>query len=139
MIALDTNVVSELAKVEPDQEVVSWAGRNARATVITTITVAELMAGVLRLDDGRRKRNLLERIDSTITDASVSGRLWSFDHEAAIAFARLKAEGARTGRPRPVLDLMIAAICIAHEAALATRNVRDFEGLGIDIIDPWAD
>lgn len=137
MIILDTNVVSELMRPEPDPRVRQWvSGRRADELGTTAITVAEIRHGIERLPDGRRKETLL----SAATDlfAGFGDLVQPFDARAAAWFGPVMVRRARVGLPIHGFDALIAAICRAHGAALATRSVKDFAETGIEIVDPWA-
>lgn len=137
MIILDTNVVSELMRPEPDARVRQWAsGRHAGELATTAITVAEIRHGIERLPDGRRKEALL----SAATDlfAAFGDFIRPFDVQAAVWFGPVMVRRARLGLPIEGFDAQIAAICRANEAALATRNVKDFAETGVAVIDPWS-
>ncbi len=138
MIVLDTNVLSELMRRRPAARVVRWVDeQDASVLVITAVTVAELLYGVARLADGARKTELAAAVDALVRD-DFAGRVLPFDASAAVHYAELVAERERQGRPVSVADGQIAAICRSHSAALATRNVRDFDETAIDVLDPWA-
>lgn len=137
MIILDTNVVSELMRPEPDARVREWvSGRRSDELATTAITVAEIRHGIERLPEGRRKEALV----SAATDlfAAFGGFVQPFDARAAGWFGPVMVRRARLGLPIEGFDAQIAAICRAHGAALATRNVKDFVETGIDAIDPWS-
>jgi predicted nucleic acid-binding protein len=137
MIILDTNVVSELMRPEPDARVRQWVGgRRADELGTTAITIAEIRHGIERLPDGRRKESLL----SAATDlfAAFGNLIQPFDATAAAWFGPIMTRRARLGLPMEGFDAQIAAICRTREAALATRNVKDFRETGVDIIDPWS-
>jgi predicted nucleic acid-binding protein len=137
VILLDTNVLSELIRRDADERVVSWLDSLAAAAVATTaITAAELLYGVARLPTGRRKRQLSEAVDRLIAE-DLDGRVEPFDAAAAPVYATLVSDRDRAGRPIGVADAQIAAICRKLRATLATRNTDDFQGTGIDLIDPW--
>lgn len=135
MIVADTNVVSEPLRRDPDPRVLAWLSANEAWLAVTTITVAELFYGALRLSAGRRRTALLAAIEVLVRDAG--DRLLSFDESAARSAAELRVTRERVGRPTSSEDLMIAAIAHAHAAAVATRNVADFEGFGVGVVDPW--
>jgi toxin FitB len=137
MIILDTNVVSELMRPEPDVRVRQWvSGRRADELATTAITVAEIRHGIERLPDGQRKEGLL----SAATDlfAAFGDLVQPFDALAAAWFDPVMVRRASLGLPIEGFDAQIAAICRARGAALATRNVKDFLETGVDIIDPWS-
>lgn len=135
MIVLDTNVLSEPLRPEPAAHVLDWMASLDGAVAITSVTVGELLVGVRRLPAGHRRDHLLAAIERTL-DAH-AGAVLAYDEPAARHYALLQEARRRTGRPLAVEDGMIAAIYAIHGAALATRNVRDFDQLGVEIIDPW--
>ena len=136
MIVVDTNVVSELMRPSPSSQVREWVGAQAPGELCTTaITVAEIRYGLERLPDGRRKGSLLAV--ATEVFAAFSEFIQPFDADAAVWYATIVAQRDRLGLPIDGFDGQIAAICLTRNAALATRNVKDFEETGIDVIDPW--
>ncbi|AGW95746.1 plasmid stability protein StbB [Ralstonia pickettii DTP0602] len=139
MIVLDTKVLSELMRGQPEPAVVDWLDRQAQdSLVITAVTVAELLYGIARLPDGRRKTGLQEAALQML-DQEFEDRVLPFDEDAAVHYAALVAQRERAGCPISMADAQIAAICRHHAAALATRNTKDFEGVGIVLANPWLD
>ncbi|HLM87307.1 MAG TPA: type II toxin-antitoxin system VapC family toxin [Solirubrobacteraceae bacterium] len=137
MILLDTNVISELMRREPDERVIGWMDSLGGAAIATTaITVAELLYGVSRLPAGRRRKLLGEAVRGLI-EQDLGGRVEPFDASSAAHYAALVSEREAAGRPISVPDAQIAAICRKLGATLATRNTDDFQAVGIDLIDPW--
>ena len=137
MIILDTNVISELTRQSPEPSVISWLDSlPATQVAITAITAAELLYGVARLPDGRRKAELAEAISAMISD-DFRDRVEPFDVGAAGRYATVVAEQDRLGHPIGIADAQIAAICRSLGASLATRNTEDFTDTGIDLINPW--
>ncbi|WP_437207128.1 type II toxin-antitoxin system VapC family toxin [Planctomicrobium sp. SH664] len=137
MILLDTNVVSELMREAPDAGVVAWiGGQKATQLGITAITVAEIQRGLQRLPKGKRRQRLEESFAAFI-DAAFRGRIFAFDEPAAMIYGQIAAQREKDGFNTDAVDLMIAAIAQSHRAAIATRNVKDFEGCGADIVNPW--
>jgi predicted nucleic acid-binding protein len=137
MIILDTNVVSELIDEAPSETVVDWIGRTPPLKLFTTaITEAELFYGVARLPNGRRKRDL-EAILERIFRFRFQGRVLFFDSAAARNFGDVIVSRQRFGRTYDHADAQIAAIARSRGAAVATRNIADFEHCGIKVIDPW--
>jgi predicted nucleic acid-binding protein len=137
VIVLDTNVLSEIIRPEPDERVMSWLDSLDPATVATTaVTAAELLYGVARLPDGRRKAALSEAIRELIAE-DLDGRVEPFDATAAAHYASLVNDREIDGSPIGMADAQIAAICRALGATLATRNTTDFEGVGIELVNPW--
>ncbi|KAB2900594.1 MAG: type II toxin-antitoxin system VapC family toxin [Dokdonella sp.] len=137
MIVLDTNVISEVFKPAPDPRLLAWAHRQDDAQVVTTaITRGELLYGLNIMAQGKR-RDLLMAGLRHVFDVRFANRVLPFDDSAADVYALILAERRRMGRPIGVADAMIAGIARSRGARLATRNVRDFEGCGIALIDPW--
>ena len=138
MIVLDTNVVSELLRPSPDESVVAVVdGWEAADLALTAVTVAELLAGVAVLPRGRRKASLGERLAGLMDEAFASVVL-PFDARSASHYAEVIEARRLAGAPITVLDAQIAAISRQYDATLATRNTRDFQGVGLELINPWA-
>lgn len=137
MIVLDTNVVSELMKPEPDRNVLACVDRfPADDVFLTAITAAELLYGIARLPDGARKNRLRSRTEELL-DVDFGDRVIAFTADSAITYAAIVAGRARRGRSISMADGQIAAICRLHGAELATRNVKDFADTGVRVLDPW--
>ena len=137
MILLDTNVLSELMKPEPAESVLHWVGAQPATSLYTTsITQAEILHGVLLLPAGRR-RNAFEAAAKAMFEEDFGGRILPFASDAAPLYARIAAERRRAGRPISHFDAQIAAIARVAGAALATRNVTDFDGCVVKLINPW--
>ena len=137
MIVLDTNVLSELMKPAPIERVVRWmAAQPATSLYTTTVTQAEILHGVMLLPAGRR-RNAVEAAAEAMFKEEFAGRVLSFGSDAARLYARIAAERRRAGRPISHFDAQIAAITRATGAAVATRNVADYDGCGVKVINPW--
>lgn len=136
MIVLDTNVVSELMRADPDQAVVDWVSTQPGFDVFTTaVTVAEVPYGLARLPDGRRRQRLHARWNEVVT--TLQDRILAFDVAAAREYAIVVSDREALGRPIDIPDAQIAAMCRVHGATLATRNVDDFEAVGLAIVDPF--
>ena len=137
MIILDTNIISELARLVPDPAMLAWLDSLEISEVATTaITAAELRYGVARLPEGHRKRELTVMIRGILTE-DFYGRVLPFDERASVRYADIVTGRMRIGRPIGVANAQIAAICRDSGATLATRNTPDFEETGIKLIDPW--
>lgn len=136
MIILDTNVVSELMRPEPAARVANWVrDRDRRELRTTAITLAQIRYGIARLPDGRRKQVLLAAADEAFS--AFAEQVLPVDTAAAEHYAFIASSRERAGTPIAGFDALIAAICRSRGAALATRNVSDFDGTGIEVIDPW--
>ncbi|MCP5244130.1 MAG: type II toxin-antitoxin system VapC family toxin [Burkholderiales bacterium] len=137
MIILDTNIISELMREQPEIKVKHWISKqNSIHLGISTITVAEIQRGLMRLPTGKRRTQLTTSFEAFVTEA-FNGRIFSFDEEAAYHYGQIAAQCEMQGINTDAVDLMIAAIAKTHQAAIATRNVKDFNGCGIEIINPW--
>ncbi|UGX85477.1 type II toxin-antitoxin system VapC family toxin [Phyllobacterium meliloti] len=137
MIILDTNIISEMMKLEPDARVVQWLGEQPVASLfITTITQAEILYGLSLLSDGKRKAALLGTAQSMFSE-DFAGRILPFDGSAAETYPDIFLERRRAGKTISQFDAQIAAIAQSRGAKLATRNVNDFADCGLDIINPW--
>ena len=135
MIALDTNVVSELMRATPDDRVMRWVDAQAPDTlVITSVTVAELLYGIARLPADRKRTQLEAAFAETLEEEFT---ILPFDEAAAVDYATIVASQELRGRKVSMADAMIAATCMTAGATLATRNTKDFDPLGIELIDPW--
>lgn len=138
MIVLDTNVVSELMRPTPTPAVEQWvAARPAASLFFSVVGEAELRYGVAILAAGRRRDALASAVKAMLRD-DFAGRVLPFDSAAARAYAEIAARCRAVGRPVAQADGLIAAIARSRGMALATRNVRDFEEMGLDLLDPWA-
>jgi toxin FitB len=137
VILLDTNIISDVWKPQRSLHVERWIDAQPTATLfVSTITLAELNSGACRLPEGRRKDVLLKAIDELATQMFAQ-RVLPFDQRCAHAFGRLRAERERIGRPIIFADAAIAATAWTHGLRLATRNQRDYEGIGLDLVNPF--
>ena len=138
MIILDTNVVSEFMRTEPDPGVQEWERcQRSEELAVSAISVAEIGRGIARLPAGKRQTELAERFD-IFMEVAFERRVLPFDEAAARAYGPLAAGREKAGLHADAVDLMIAAIARCHRAAIATRNTSDFEGCGLVLIDPWS-
>ena len=134
---LDTNVVSEWVKPEPTPTVVEWlSGVDEDAGFLSVVTLAELRRGVQLLATSRRRQRLEKWLDEDLVDR-FHERILAVDIIIADAWGRLTARASRAGRKVGAMDGFVAATAEAHGLTLVTRNVRDFEHLGVDLFDPW--
>ena len=137
MILLDTIVLSELMKAAPAESVVRWFSTQPAISLYTTsVTQAEVLHGILLLPPGRR-RSAFAAAAEAMFEEEFAGRVLAFGSDAAHPYARIAAERRRAGRPISHFDAQIAAIAHSAGAAVASRNVVDFDGCGIDVINPW--
>ena len=137
MFILDTNVVSELMRPTPDPVIESWFTKHATSSLfLTAVSEAELRFGLAVMPIGNRQDGLASAL-KRVLETGFANRILPFDSSAARAYAEIAAARHRAGRPIPVADCQIAAIARSRDMAVATRNVRDFEDVGIEISDPW--
>ena len=138
MIVLDTNVISETQRPNPDPRVLAWLDAQAPTSLyLTSITVAELMFGVHCLAPGARAARLLETL-STIFEIDFRGRILPFDLAASHIYGTRIGFARRSGITVGQADGQIAAIAVAHKAAfLATRDRKLFDALQLSVINPW--
>lgn len=137
MVILDTNIVSELTGANPNPVVFAWASVVPMEHLhLCTPVVAEIAYGAerqfIRTGSPRHRRNLENMISARFV-----GRILPFSLQAAVFAGRFRAIRERAGRPVSAMDMAIAGIAAANNAALATRNVRDFEGLDLKLINPF--
>lgn len=138
MIVHDTNVLSALMKPAPAKRVLAWvASQPAQSLYTTSITQAEILHGVMLLPPGRRRR-AFEAAAAGMFREEFAGRILSFGSDAASPYARIAVDRRRAGRPISQFDAQIAAIASCTGASIATRNVTDFEGCRVELVNPWA-
>jgi len=137
MILLDTNIISELMRPKPNSAVIEWLDEQfSHELFLPAIVKAEIEMGIAILDDGKRKRALLQAAE--LIFMSFTNRCLPFDGETATHYAKIIAFTKKQGRPMSVEDAQIAAIAIQNSALLATRNINDFDFLGnLDLVNPW--
>lgn len=135
MIVVDTNVLSEPFRSRPAEHVLAWMVGQSDVGV-SAVSVGEIRRGALTMPNGRRREVLLAGIDALLAD--LGGRIFTYNAASARVYAHLHANRRAMGRPLGAEDGMIAASAIVHGATgVATRNVADFDGLGLEIINPW--
>lgn len=131
---IDTNVLSELRRREPDPGVVDWfAQRPATTLYLSVLSLGELRKGIDRLPEGERRLKLLDWLEADLP-TFFSGRILPVDAAVADRWGRLLAQA---GRPVPAIDSLLAATALAHGLKLVTRNLRDFDFPGLEVINPW--
>ena len=137
MFVLDTNVISELMRPEPDTVVIAWVELQKTSDLFTTtISEAELRYGIEILPRGKRRGILETGIEKMFTNG-FTNRILPFGREAACAYATIAAIRRSTGRPVSQADCQIAAIALIQKMAVVTRNAPDFNGIGIKVVNPW--
>ena len=134
---LDTCVISEFVKPSPNPVVFDWV-KNAdeEALFISVMTLGEIEKGIILLGDTARARWLRDWFDNDIWER-FHGRILPIDEAIAFEWGRQQAKFIKIGRPRPVVDLLLAATAISHGLAIATRNTADFDPLMVPVFNPW--
>lgn len=136
-ILLDTNVLSELLRAQPEPAVLAWFSRqSADDLYVSAVTQAEMLLGVRLLPTGKRRAQLEQALQAMFNE-DFAGRTLPFDAAAATAYADIVASRRKAGRPISQFDAQIAAIAHARRADLATRNESDFEACGVALVNPW--
>lgn len=137
MILLDTNVVVEVMRRRPAAVVIDWLNRvDAASLYLSTITIAEIVYGICSLSPGRRREQLLQRFEDFI-ERGFTHRVVGFDESAASRYGELTARRRELGRPMSFPDGQIASIASIHQFAIATRDGACFDGIGLELINPW--
>ena len=137
MIILDTNVLSELMRTQPSPAVMAWMdAQSADGLFTSAITMAEILHGIARLPTSKRKENLHDMARAMFAE-DFADRVLPFDAHAASRYAQWVASSEAKGKPVSLADAQIAAICLLHNASLATCNVKDFAHGKVSLINPW--
>lgn len=135
---LDTNVLSELLRAQPHPAVLAWfAQQPADSLFVSAVTQAEMLLGARLLPRSKRRQQLETALDTMFRE-DFAGRVLPFDAAAAAAYAAVVAARRGAGRPISQFDAQIAAIALSRRAALATRNISDFEACGLTLTNPWS-
>ena len=138
MIVLDTNVVSAMMRLHLEPIVEAWLGQQSRARLhLTTPVIFEIRFGIERLPAGRRRREL-EAAQAELLTSTFRYQIIDLEPEAADAAGLIHARQIGRGRNVEITDSLIAGIATILGATIATRDVDDFAGLGIDVVNPWA-
>jgi predicted nucleic acid-binding protein len=137
-IILDTNVLSELMRPEPEQAVMEWFAGLAGATFyVTVITESEILLGIAMLPSGKRRTALAEAAE-TMFRVDFAGRSLPFDTVCAARYTAIVAGRRRAGFSITTEDAQIVSIALCNSYGLATRNVRDFLHIdGLVLLNPW--
>lgn len=137
MILLDTNVISEPQRREPNARVLDWIDAQALETLyLSTITVAELRAGIALMPAGKRRASLDENLEKRLLPM-FANRVLSFDMACTKAYAELLAKSRAAGLAVETADALIAAVALANGFTVATRDTSPFEAAGLNVINPW--
>jgi len=134
---LDTNVVSEWVRPRPDHNVISWlAGVDEDRVYISVISLAEIRLGVELLPAGRRRERLASWLAEELP-VRFEERILDIDAQVAATWGVVMARGQKSGMTLGSMEAFVAATAETHDLTLATRNIKDFQRLGISLLDPW--
>jgi predicted nucleic acid-binding protein len=134
---LDTCLISELVKKEPNPGVVNWLdGQDEQKLFLSVLNLGELQKGISKLPDGTKKDELQAWIGLDFVER-FTGRILDIDLETSLCWGRIQGEAEREGEKLPVMDSLIAATAAAHGLIVVTRNVRDMERCGVKVCNPW--
>lgn len=134
---VDTNVISEILRPAPDAHVAAWSQRTARPTLfLSVVSMGELRKGVTILPASARRTQLEKSIEAQVPHW-FEGRILPVTQAVAERWGELDGTRQLAGRPLNAPDGMIAATALEHDLTMVTRNVKDFAGLGVDLINPW--
>ncbi len=131
---IDTNVISELRRREPEPRVVQWFERKSAGLLyMSVLSLGEIRRGVEKLEAGRRQQALRGWLEQDLP-AFFAGRLLPIDAAVAHRWGRLQSE---MGRPLPAIDSLLAATALEHNLVLTTRNLKDLAPLPVAVANPW--
>ncbi|MHB1292894.1 MAG: PIN domain-containing protein [Sulfuricella sp.] len=137
MIVVDTHVISEVMRPQPSPAVLSWLNaQDGNQLFITTVILAEVGYGLRILPDGQRRWQLHSRFEQFIAQA-FEERVLDFTASAARAYAEIMGHRKEVGHLMSLPDGQIASIAHTHGFAVATRNIKDFEDCGLELINPF--
>ncbi|RRD44832.1 type II toxin-antitoxin system VapC family toxin [Comamonadaceae bacterium OH3737_COT-264] len=133
---IDTNVMSELRKRQADANLVAWMQARPRESLyLSVLSLGEIRKGIEGVADAAFRQTLTDWLEVDLPKYFL-GRVLGVDAQIADRWGRLQASAGRT---LPVVDAMLAATALQHDLTLVTRNVKDFEGLGVQLVNPWQD
>lgn len=133
-LLVDANVLSELTRPEPDPKVLDWLERKERELVVDPVILGEIRFGILLLPGGKRR----DRLERWFQDVVERIHCLPFDAVTGLRWARLLAELRARGKSMPIKNSLIAATALTHGLTVATRNRKDFEKAGVEIVDPFS-
>ena len=133
---IDTNVISELVRPKPHAAVLDWfANTPDEALFLSVLTLGEIRKGVEKLPEPRRREKLRLWLEHDLRDW-FGPRILPIGPDVADHWGRLLAQA---GRPVPAIDSLLAATALHHDLRLVTRNTKDFDYTGLQVINPWGE
>lgn len=134
----DTCFFSEFTKARPSAQVVAWSDRQPESSLyLSVLTLGELQQGIPQMAPSPRRQELEDWLHQGLIPR-FSGRILDITHEVALAWGSIQGEARRGGKPRSVLDSLIAATAKVHRLAVVTRDVGHMQGMGVELVNPWA-
>ncbi len=130
---VDANVLSEPTKVDPSSKVIAWLRENERHLAVDPVILGEIRFGILLLAPGRRR----ERLERWFEEGVGRAHCLAWDSATGLRWAELLANLRSQGAAMPIKDSFIAATALTHGLTLVTRNRKDFEATGLDVLDPF--
>lgn len=135
---LDTCVLSEIVKPQPNDGLVAWLSeQNANTLFVSSLTLAELKKGITKLAESKRKTYLDNWLNAQVVK-SFDQRVLPVDAEIALNWGLYQAEMEAMGNPLPLMDSLIAATAKTHHLTLVTRNMKDMKMAGLKLLNPWS-
>jgi len=130
---LDTCVISEFTTKQPDQKVIEWIDSvDDSRLFLSALTIGEIQHGIAKLPESRKRRDLEKWLNDELL-VRFDGRILPLTVDVFLTWGNLVAKT----RPLPAMDSMIVALALHHDACLVTRNVKDFDGTDVEIVNPW--
>lgn len=134
---LDSCLISEVVKPNPNKAVVQWLhGRDEETLFLSVLTVGEIQKGIAKLPDGKRKQSIQIWLDEELRPR-FSERILSIDEKVASTWGLIQGEAERAGHPIATIDGLLGATAIAHDLTLVTRDEEDLRRTGARILNPW--
>jgi predicted nucleic acid-binding protein len=134
---IDTCCISELVKKKPNPNVVKWfADQDELSMFLSVITFGELRKGIEKLPDSKKKKELNRWLKEDLKHR-FKNRILNINLEEANKWGEILAAAEKNGSPLPAIDSFIAATALVHDLSVVTRNTKDMEGSGVEVINPW--
>jgi predicted nucleic acid-binding protein len=135
---LDTCLISELAKSEPNKKVVDWViSENETSFYLSVLTFGELHKGIQKLPESKKKDELRIWVENELKKR-FQNRIIGIDMRVSILWGKIQCIAEKKGKPMPAIDALIAATGIAHDLTVVTRNITDMEQSGVKLLNPWS-
>lgn len=134
---LDTNVLTEIRRKQPNDNVVRWLEQTPEDYLyVSILNLAEIRKGIAKLEVGQQRNDLMQWLYDALA-TRFAGRILAIDLETALLWGQLVGQAERRGQPLPAIDTLLAATAIRHELILVTRNQRDFGRIPVAMYNPW--